>query len=77
MNYLNLRATRYSFAPKFMRKEIIITNIEFVDVDGRLLILHLTKGDIAKVNTEWYHIYLVADVNCPRIEPVCDGRRDD
>ena len=76
MNYLNLRATRYSFAPKYMRKEIIVTNIEFVDVDGKLLVLHLTKGDIARVNTEWYHIYLVADVNCSRIEPDCEGRRN-
>ena len=76
MNYLNLRATRYTFAPKYMRKEIIVTNIEFVDVDGKLLVLHLTKGDIARINTEWYHCYLVADVNCPRIEPEFSGRRN-
>lgn len=77
MNYLKLRATRYSFAPKYMRKEIIVTNIEFVDVDGKLLVLHLTKGDIARVNTEWYHIHLVADVNCPRIEPNCAERGEE
>lgn len=77
MNYLNLRATRYSYAPKFMRKEIIFTNIEFVDVDGHYLTLHLKKGDIARVNTEWYHIYLVADTNYSRVKADCEERRDD
>ena len=76
MNYLNLRATRYTFAPKYMRKEIIVSNIEFVGVDGKLLVLHLTGGDIVRVNSEWYHIYLVANVNCPRIEPEFSGRRN-
>lgn len=76
MNYLILRATRYSSAPKYMRKELIFKDIEFVDSAFPLLNLHLKGGIILKVNTMWYHCYLVVDVNCPRIEPDCEGRRN-
>ena len=77
MNYLTLIGKASNFAPSFARKEISFSSIEFVDVRECSLGLHLANGEFAFVNTIWYDVYLVANVNCPRIEPDCDGRRDD
>lgn len=77
MIYLTLIGKASNFAPSFAKKEISFSSIEFVDVRENSLGLHLANGEFAAVNTVWYNVCLVADSDCPRIEPDCAERGEE